>query len=84
MILDQLDPAEALAAADHFLQLAHAGRSTKSSTGERAAARVLNQIRSLSADWEDIDPSARSGAAIVLDMLASPELRGFILRRLNF
>lgn len=82
MSIHDLDPAEALKQCDHFLRLARTGRAGTASTGERAALRVLNQLRALSPDWEDIDPQARNGAAVVLEMLASPDLRQLILPRL--
>lgn len=82
MSIHNLDPAEALEQCDHFLSLARTGRSAAASSGERAARRVLNQLRALAADWEYLDPQARHGAAVVLDMLADPDLRQIILRRL--
>ena len=81
-MLDNLTPEEALELCDGFLALARAGRRGTASTGERAAFRILNQLRALSADWEDIGPSARAGASVVLDMLSNPDLRQFVLKRL--
>ncbi len=81
-LIHDLDPAEAFEQCDHFLRLARTGSSAAASTGERAARRVLNQLRALSADWEDLDPQARNGATVVLEMLASPDLRQIIHRRL--
>lgn len=80
--LHNLPAEDALALCDDFLQIARVGQRATASTGERAAFRVLNQLRALSADWEDLDASRRAGAAVVLEMLASPDLRPIIARRL--
>jgi hypothetical protein len=82
-MIDNLTPKEALELSTGFLALASAGRRGTASTGERAAFRILNQLRALSADWEDIDPSARLGASVVLEMLSNPDLRPIIARRLS-
>lgn len=82
MSIHDLDPADAFEQCDHFLALARRGRTGTASTGERAARRVLNQLRALAADWEDIDLQARNGAVVVLGMLADPDLRPIIQRRL--
>lgn len=82
MNISNLPPEEALSLCEDFLHHASTGRSAAASTGERAAFRVLNQLRGLSSDWEDLDPSSRTGASVVLAMLASPDLRQLVLRRL--